>query len=268
MPNGALEPLGGSPAAPAPRMEHRGSLGASVLGQDPETTIGKAVSMKGTLNFDRLLRIDGQFEGTLVSKGNLVIGPSGKVVGDIDGMNELVCEGTLHGNVSVERLVMRRTAVIIGDVTAKKLHMDEGTTLYGAVNVHANAPRRLDAKGSLVLTKAEQDAAKAKEDAARAAMAAEAAAKEEVALAGTMRANKKADGEGEKKSEGGEAAEAEAEAKDGKGEEGEAAAAAPAADAAPAAAAAPTAAAADASDAAADKDKGKEGDKAAEEAKE
>jgi cytoskeletal protein CcmA (bactofilin family) len=34
----------------------------------PETTIGEYVTVKGELEFDRLLRIDGSFEGRLVSE--------------------------------------------------------------------------------------------------------------------------------------------------------------------------------------------------------
>ena len=34
----------------------------------PETTIGEYVTVKGELEFDRLLRIDGSFEGKLMSE--------------------------------------------------------------------------------------------------------------------------------------------------------------------------------------------------------
>lgn len=34
----------------------------------PETTIGEYVTVKGELEFDRLLRIDGNFEGKLISE--------------------------------------------------------------------------------------------------------------------------------------------------------------------------------------------------------
>jgi hypothetical protein len=34
----------------------------------PETTIGKQVRMKGELAFEKLLRVDGAFEGKLISK--------------------------------------------------------------------------------------------------------------------------------------------------------------------------------------------------------
>ena len=74
--------------------------------------------MKGELTFDRLLRIDGRFEGTLVSDGSLIIGPAGTLVGDVNGMKELICEGKVLGNINVERCVLRGAAVVVGSVTA------------------------------------------------------------------------------------------------------------------------------------------------------
>lgn len=43
--------------------------------------------MKGELEFTRLLRVDGRFEGDLITdKGSLVVGPKGEVVGDLKNM--------------------------------------------------------------------------------------------------------------------------------------------------------------------------------------
>lgn len=43
--------------------------------------------MKGELEFTRLLRVDGRFEGELITdKGSLVVGPKGEVVGDLKNM--------------------------------------------------------------------------------------------------------------------------------------------------------------------------------------
>lgn len=59
--------------------------------------------MKGELEFTRLLRVDGRFEGELITdKGSLVVGPKGEVVGDLKNMQvglvslEFVMRSTLH----------------------------------------------------------------------------------------------------------------------------------------------------------------------------
>jgi Polymer-forming cytoskeletal len=55
----------------------------------PETTIGHQVSMTGELVFDKLLRIDGKFNGKLISKGDLIVGPTGVLTGNVLDMGEV-----------------------------------------------------------------------------------------------------------------------------------------------------------------------------------
>src|SRR5947209_20556868 len=45
-----------------------------MLKEEPETTLGEGVTFKGELTFERLLRIDGTFEGELLSQGKVIIG--------------------------------------------------------------------------------------------------------------------------------------------------------------------------------------------------
>lgn len=55
--------------------------------QKPESMVAESLRMKGELEFTRLLRVDGRFEGDLVTdKGSLVVGPKGEVIGDLKNM--------------------------------------------------------------------------------------------------------------------------------------------------------------------------------------
>ena len=125
----------------------------------PETTIGKTVSMKGDISFSTLLRIDGSFEGKLTSNGNLIIGTEGKLVGDIIGMNEVLCRGHVIGNIQVEVLELKSGAQVYGNITAKKLTMEGGVTVVGSLNVNPYAPERVNTKGELVMLEEELTAA-------------------------------------------------------------------------------------------------------------
>ncbi|RQM28075.1 hypothetical protein B5M09_007719 [Aphanomyces astaci] len=119
---------------------------------EAETTIGAAVKMKGELSFERLLRIEGEFEGKLVSKGSLVIGQKGLLTGNIDGMKEvLVAGGRVIGNITVERLVLRDKGQIFGNVTAKSIRIDPECILMGTLNVNPHAPQRINLKGEPVV---------------------------------------------------------------------------------------------------------------------
>lgn len=49
--------------------------------------VAETLRMKGELEFTRLLRVDGRFEGELITdKGSLVVGPKGEVIGDLKNM--------------------------------------------------------------------------------------------------------------------------------------------------------------------------------------
>ncbi len=101
----------------------------------PETTIGRGVSIQGELLFERLIRIDGTFEGNLVSKGKLIVGPTGVVKSNIT-LSEAIIEGRVEGNLLVKgRLELRGEAQVKGDITAKSLSVDEGVSIMGEVRV-------------------------------------------------------------------------------------------------------------------------------------
>ncbi|MCH9609331.1 MAG: hypothetical protein S4CHLAM45_08030 [Chlamydiales bacterium] len=105
---------------------------------DPETTLGEGVTFRGELSFDKLLRIDGTFEGELLSQGKVVIGPTGKVKADLN-LREAIIEGSVEGNVTVqEKLELRGEASIKGDIKAKLLSVDEGVEIIGVMQISAN----------------------------------------------------------------------------------------------------------------------------------
>lgn len=52
------------------------------------------ILIQGELSFERLLRVDGSFKGQLVSTGDLVVGATGVVRGNIEHLRE-VCKGCL-----------------------------------------------------------------------------------------------------------------------------------------------------------------------------
>lgn len=112
-------------------------LQADLEPEEPETVIGENVSFKGTLSFQRHLRIDGTFEGELESQGKLVIGPKGFVKANI-ALQEAYIAGKVEGDITVkERLVLRGRAEVRGNITAPVLSVDEGVSIIGQVYVTA-----------------------------------------------------------------------------------------------------------------------------------
>jgi len=103
--------------------------------EEPETVIASQVEIKGSLSFQKLLRIDGTFEGELSSTGKLIIGPTGTVKADID-LEEAYISGKVVGNITVKtRLVLRGRAEVVGNITAPLMSVDEGVSIVGELNV-------------------------------------------------------------------------------------------------------------------------------------
>ncbi|MDD5044686.1 MAG: polymer-forming cytoskeletal protein [Candidatus Omnitrophica bacterium] len=94
-------------------------------------------SMQGSLNFKEAvnLRINGKFEGTLETKGNLTIGENAVVLADITGDN-IVIGGKVKGKViAKERLTLLPTAFMQGEMIPAKLNVAEGAIIEGTCHM-------------------------------------------------------------------------------------------------------------------------------------
>ncbi len=90
-------------------------------------------AMQGSLSFkDPVnLRINGKFEGTLNTRGNLTIGSAAIVFADIIGDN-IIIGGRVKGKIiAKERLTILPTAVVEGDIFPERLNIAEGAILEG-----------------------------------------------------------------------------------------------------------------------------------------
>jgi excisionase family DNA binding protein len=90
-------------------------------------------SMQGSLTFrDPVnLCINGKFEGSLDTKGNLTIGENAQVHANITGEN-IIISGKVFGNILASgSLKLTATAYILGDVSMSRLSIEEGAVLQG-----------------------------------------------------------------------------------------------------------------------------------------
>ena len=88
--------------------------------------IVEGTSIEGNIESLADFRLDGKLKGNFTSKGKLVVGPAGIVIGDINCMNVDV-EGKVDGKIIVaEILNVKSKAVINGEVTCGKLAVEPG----------------------------------------------------------------------------------------------------------------------------------------------
>ena len=101
-------------------------------------------SMHGTLAFkDPVnLRINGNFEGRLDTKGKLTIGQNATVRADING-EEISVSGKITGNVFADKqLNVTSSAHIVGNITTPVLGVETGAVIQGKCQMLSHSARR------------------------------------------------------------------------------------------------------------------------------
>lgn len=107
-------------------------------GQPPRDTvisiIAPGMRVVGDCDTDGTLRIEGTIEGTVRAGKAVVVGKEGVVLGDIR-TQDAVIGGQVTGTIIAEsRLELQPTAVINGEIRARRVKLDEGGTING--NIH------------------------------------------------------------------------------------------------------------------------------------
>ena len=97
-----------------------------------DTLVGKECSFKGNLEAPGgALRIDGYYEGELHIGGDLIVGESGKVVGNLVARN-IIIAGEVKGSIEARgRLELAPTAKVTGDSKMLTLVVEDGAYLQG-----------------------------------------------------------------------------------------------------------------------------------------
>ena len=86
----------------------------------------KDSSFKGEFKSECDFRVDGNFEGTIETKGKVVIGKNGHIEGTVVCSSADI-EGTINGNIHVDDLLsIRSTGEVNGDVVMSKLVVESG----------------------------------------------------------------------------------------------------------------------------------------------
>ncbi len=95
-------------------------------------TIAMGTFIKGEIKSDGDIRIDGTVEGTINSKGKIIIGTKGEFKGNMTAANVDVM-GTVIGEIISENLLsIKSSGKIEGEVTTKTLIIEQEATFNGS----------------------------------------------------------------------------------------------------------------------------------------
>lgn len=96
-----------------------------------DNVLGPNTSFTGTIKSDENIRIDGVYRGRIETAGNVIIGPSAKVLADIVA-NAVQVWGAVRGNITAQgRLEILPNGRIWGDIRVGSLLIDEGGIFRG-----------------------------------------------------------------------------------------------------------------------------------------
>jgi len=98
--------------------------------------IGKSVVIKGELSGSEDLYLDGEVEGTIELQRNaLTIGPNGRIRAHVNA-REVIIHGKIDGNIrGVEKVELKRTAVLVGDIQTQRITIEDGAYFKGAIDI-------------------------------------------------------------------------------------------------------------------------------------
>jgi cytoskeletal protein CcmA (bactofilin family) len=97
--------------------------------------ISNGTEITGDIKSNGDIRIDGGLTGNLSTKGKVVIGPTGKVQGEITCKNSEV-SGTIEGKIIVSQLLnLKSSSRIKGDIATSKLAIEPGANFTGNCNM-------------------------------------------------------------------------------------------------------------------------------------
>ncbi|HOR56952.1 MAG TPA: polymer-forming cytoskeletal protein [Flexilinea sp.] len=97
--------------------------------------LGPGIIWRGNLRGSGGIRIEGTFEGEIQIQGMVVIGETGRVTCNNLRANTVIVAGTVRGNITAEKLEIRSTGRVWGDVSVVGFSTEEGAFLRGQVRM-------------------------------------------------------------------------------------------------------------------------------------
>ena len=116
--------------------------------QNQTSVITQGTRIEGKVQSSDSIRIDGHIIGEVHCKNKLVIGPSGKIEGDVRA-GDCNSSGSIEGNTTIAGTMnLTSTAKFKGILNAQKLNVDEGAQCSGELNVGTSGtPKPLKKEG-------------------------------------------------------------------------------------------------------------------------
>jgi cytoskeletal protein CcmA (bactofilin family) len=99
------------------------------------SVLSTGVTWRGQIGGTGGVRIEGTFEGDIALRGLLVVGETGRVTCQLLRANTVIVAGAVKGDILSERLEIRSTGRVWGNVTTASFATEEGAFLRGQITM-------------------------------------------------------------------------------------------------------------------------------------
>lgn len=111
------------------------------------SVLGPGINWQGNLRGSGGIRIEGTFEGEIALRGLLVVGETGRVTCENLRANTVIVAGAVRGNITAEKLEIRATGRVWGDVVTGAFTTEEGAFLRGQIRMEEKVELELEESG-------------------------------------------------------------------------------------------------------------------------
>jgi cytoskeletal protein CcmA (bactofilin family) len=99
------------------------------------SVIGSGITWKGDLSGSGGVRVEGALEGDVALRGLLVVSETGKVTGQSLRANIVIVAGVVRGDITAEKVEIRKTGRMWGNVVTAAFATEEGSFLRGQIRM-------------------------------------------------------------------------------------------------------------------------------------
>ena len=97
--------------------------------------MGEDTVFNGSLSFEGTVRIDGKFEGQVITEDTLIVGETGHLKAEISA-GTVVCIGRVEGTIVASKKVeIHSTSKVVGSVKSPAIYVELGGVLDGSCDM-------------------------------------------------------------------------------------------------------------------------------------
>src|SRR5512139_1794725 len=112
------------------------------------SVLGSGVIWHGSINGAGGVRIEGTFEGEIALRGLLVVGETGRVTCEHIRAHVVIVAGIVRGDITAEKVEIRRTGRVWGNVVSAAFATEEGAFLRGQITMEEHVDVGLGAEST------------------------------------------------------------------------------------------------------------------------